>query len=76
MPLYTWVDQETCIACGVCGATAPSIFDYNDEGIAFAKRDNNQGSTPIKKEEEEDLLDAKEGCPTESIKVMENTNNR
>ncbi|MGM7719661.1 ferredoxin [Metabacillus sp. Hm71] len=69
MAKYTIVDQETCIACGACGATAPEIFDYNDEGIAFAILDNNKGITEVPDELEEDLEDAVDGCPTDSIKV-------
>jgi NAD-dependent dihydropyrimidine dehydrogenase PreA subunit len=36
MNMYTKVDQDTCIACGACGAAAPDIFDYNKEGLATA----------------------------------------
>lgn len=69
MAKYTVVDQDTCIACGACGATAPDIFDYNDEGIAFTILDDNQGLTKVPDELEEDLEDALEGCPTDSIKI-------
>ncbi|QGQ44992.1 ferredoxin [Metabacillus sediminilitoris] len=69
MAKYTVVDQDTCIACGACGATAPEIFDYNDEGIAFAILDNNTGITEVPDELKEDLEDALDGCPTDSIKV-------
>jgi ferredoxin len=69
MAKYTVVDQDTCIACGACGATAPEIFDYNDEGIAFAILDNNRGITEVLDELKEDLEDALDGCPTDSIKV-------
>ena len=34
MAKYTFVDKDTCIACGACGATAPDIYDYDDEGLA------------------------------------------
>ena len=34
MKKYTIVDKATCIACGACGATAPEIFDYDDDGLA------------------------------------------
>jgi ferredoxin len=71
MPNYTIVDKETCIACGACGATAPTIFDYDDEGLAFVKLDNNEGTVKVPSEFEEDLLDALEGCPTESIKISD-----
>ncbi|HZH58363.1 MAG TPA: ferredoxin [Metabacillus sp.] len=66
---YTIVDQETCIACGACGATAPDIFDYNDEGVAFVLLDGNKGCTKIEGDLIDDLEDAFDGCPTESIKI-------
>ncbi|AXN39720.1 ferredoxin [Peribacillus butanolivorans] len=69
MAKYTVVDKETCIACGACGATAPEIFDYNDEGIAFSILDGNTGITEVPEELEEDLEDAFDGCPTDSIKL-------
>ncbi|KAB7705535.1 ferredoxin [Bacillus aerolatus] len=71
MAKYTIVDQDTCIACGACGATAPEIFDYDDEGIAFAILDNNTGITEVPDDLEEDLEDAFDGCPTDSIKMAD-----
>lgn len=67
---YTFIDQETCIACGACGAVAPEIFDYNDEGIAYGILDDNQGITDVPEDLLDDLQDAQDGCPTESVKVM------
>jgi ferredoxin len=71
MAKYTWVDKETCIACGACGATAPDIYDYDDEGLAqvIYDGDNNQGVTEIPESMYDDLQDATDGCPTDSIKV-------
>lgn len=63
---YTVVDQETCIACG---AAAPEIFDYNDEGVAFVILDENEGTAEVAEGLFDDLDDAVEGCPTDSIKV-------
>ncbi|KMK76480.1 ferredoxin [Alkalihalobacillus pseudalcaliphilus] len=71
MAKFTIVDQDTCIACGACGAAAPDIYDYDDEGIAFVILDDNKGVTPVPEEFEEDMIDALEGCPTESIKVAD-----
>lgn len=71
MSKYTIVDKETCIACGACGAAAPDIYDYDDEGLAFVVLDNNQGTVAVEGELEDDLMDAFEGCPTESIKVAD-----
>ncbi|RJS59401.1 ferredoxin [Bacillus sp. PK3_68] len=69
MPKYTFVDQDTCIACGACGAAAPDIYDYNEEGIAYVILDGNQGVTEIPEELLEEVEDAIDGCPTESIKI-------
>ncbi len=44
---YTIVDMDTCIACGACGAAAPDIYDYDDEGIAFVILDDNQGTAEV-----------------------------
>lgn len=74
--MYTIINQETCIACGACGAACPKIFDYDDEGISFVKIDNNTGTTKIPEELEEDVIDAYEGCPTESIRILEQSMNR
>ncbi|MED2737193.1 ferredoxin [Bacillus toyonensis] len=69
MASYTIVDKDTCIACGACGAAAPDIFDYDDEGMAGSILDDNTGTIEVPSELQEDLEDAAEGCPTESIKV-------
>jgi ferredoxin len=71
MKRYTLVDKETCISCGACAASAPDIFDYDDEGLAFSLLDGNKGVTPVPDELLEDLADAYDGCPTESIRVSE-----
>ena len=61
MAKYTIVDMDTCIACGACGAAAPDIYDYDD--------DDNQGTAEVPEELYEDMEDALEGCPTDSIKI-------
>jgi ferredoxin len=71
MAKYTIVDKDTCIACGACGVAAPNIFDYDLEGLAECVLDNNMGIIEISEELHDDLIDAEEGCPTESIKVAE-----
>ncbi|TCI23151.1 ferredoxin [Exiguobacterium sp. SL-10] len=71
MAKFTIVDKDTCIACGACGAAAPDIFDYDDEGLAFNLMDDNTGTIEVPDELSEDLMDAFEGCPTDSIKVAD-----
>ncbi|WP_173916269.1 ferredoxin [Halobacillus sp. Marseille-Q1614] len=71
MPKYTMVDKDTCIACGACGAAAPDIYDYDDEGLAHVVLDENKGIETVPEFLEEDMEDALEGCPTDSIKIAE-----
>ncbi|WP_284141259.1 MULTISPECIES: ferredoxin [unclassified Virgibacillus] len=68
---FSIVDKETCIACGACGITAPDIFDYDDEGLAYVVLDDNKGVKQIPNELEDDLFDARDGCPSDSIKIGE-----
>ena len=71
MAKYTIVHQETCIACGACGAAAPDLYDYNDEGLALVTLDGNKGIVEIPEVLIDDMMDAFEGCPTESIRVAD-----
>ncbi|SET89317.1 ferredoxin [Salinibacillus kushneri] len=71
MPKYTIVDRETCIACGACGATAPEIYDYDEEGLSFCLLDNNKGISKVPVDLIEDLEDAHDGCPTDSIRIAD-----
>lgn len=59
------------VSHGACGAAAPNIYDYDDEGIAFVTLDDNQGIVEIPDVLLEDMMDAFEGCPTDSIKVAD-----
>ncbi|SFL60339.1 ferredoxin [Gracilibacillus orientalis] len=68
---FAKVNRETCIACGQCGEEAPDIFDYDDEGIAYVTLDNNNGNKSVPDELWEQLEDAYENCPTESIQISD-----
>ena len=41
------------------------------DGTAFVLLDNNEGIVSVPKELADDLLDALEGCPTDSIKIAD-----
>lgn len=71
MAHYTIVNKETCIACGTCGALAPDIYDHDDEGYAFVMLDENKGTLAIPEDLLDDMMDAFEECPSDSIKVAE-----
>ncbi len=68
---YTFVNQDTCIACGACGEAAPNIYDFDDDGIAFVMLDNNQGTCVVPEELWDEMEDAFEECPTDSVRVLD-----
>ena len=78
MAKFTCVEKDTCIACGACGATAPDIYDYDDEGLAevIYNGDGNTGNTEIPEDLYDDLQDASDGCPTDSIKIADTPFNK
>ena len=55
------VNKDLCIGCGACQATAPNVFEIDDDGLAKVKVDN------IEDNDKEDAIDALEGCPTSAI---------
>ena len=57
------VNKDLCIGCGVCPSVAPSMFDMNDDGKAYAIVDEVPAG-------EEDLAqEAAESCPVAAITV-------
>ena len=67
--MRTWVDKDTCIACGACGAVSPKVFDYDEEGIAYVILDDNAATAEVPTELHEEVHEAAGCCPTESIKL-------
>ena len=53
------VDKDKCIGCGACTAICPDVFEFDDDGLAKA----------VKQEVNDDTIAAAEGCPTEAITV-------
>lgn len=57
--------NDKCIGCGACVAiTDQEIFDFNDEGLAYAKIEN------IDEKDTEIVEDAINGCPTGAIEKI------
>ncbi len=67
-PIYGKVDCESCIACGICQLKASNLFEYDTDGIAFIKQDNNTGTLPIPEQEIQSFKEAYTHCPTGAIK--------
>lgn len=59
------VDKDICIGCGACQATAPDVFEINDEGLAEVTVEE------VAEELHEDAVDALEGCPVSAIEEIE-----
>lgn len=65
--MYTKVLSEQCIACGLCQLKAPDIFEYDEDGIAYVKLDNNWGTKEIPLPLMAQFKDAYTACPTGAI---------
>ena len=55
------VNQEACIGCGACVATAEDLFEFNEDGLSQAK----VAEVPADKTEQ--ATEAMECCPTGAI---------
>lgn len=62
--MRAFVDQDTCIGCGLCVTTAPDVFEMNDEGKAYAVADTTE-------ENQATVLEAIDGCPVSAIREEE-----
>ena len=62
--MRAYVDQATCIGCGLCAATCPEVFDLNDDGKAQAVADTTD-------ENPDEVTEAIDGCPVSAIREEE-----
>ena len=62
MALDIQIDRDVCMGSGNCVFYVPGVLDLDDEGIAVVV-DPNAG-------EEEQIVLAAKGCPTQAIKVF------
>lgn len=63
--MKAFVDQDTCISCGLCVSTCNEVFEFNGDGKAEAQVD------VVPPELEEDARQAANGCPVDAISVSE-----
>jgi ferredoxin len=57
------VSQESCISCGLCVATCPDVYFWNDADKAEAI------NSPIPDDQKECAQEAADGCPAAAIET-------
>lgn len=62
--MKVFVDQDTCISCGMCVSACNDVYEFNDDGKAEAVVD------VVPPELEEDADQAAKNCPVEAITVQ------
>ena len=58
------VNQDGCIGCGACTGYSDKVFTINDDGISEVK------VNIVPKEEEQNVRDAIDACPTSTIEEV------
>lgn len=71
--MKTKVNKDVCIGCGACTVIADKIFQIGDDGLAevISTVEENDKVMEVTDEENENVIDASESCPTGAIEVME-----
>ncbi len=62
------VDRDLCIGSAMCVATAPDVFELDDEGLSRVV-DQEAG-------DEESLRQAAEGCPVQAVLLFDDEGNQ
>ncbi|MGI6295465.1 MAG: ferredoxin [Armatimonadota bacterium] len=57
--------KDDCISCGLCAEICPDVFEMPDDGIAVVKVD------VVPDGLEDQVQEACDSCPTESIVIEE-----
>jgi ferredoxin len=60
--MKAFVDQESCIGCGLCATICPEVFRMNDEGVA-------EVCGEITSDNEKDAVEAMDSCPVAAITI-------
>ena len=62
------VNKDVCIGCGACCAIANGYFEIGEDRLAEVSSIFNEKDVP--EEQEEDVRDAMDSCPTSAIEEI------
>lgn len=62
--MRAYVDQDTCIGCGLCVTICPEVFQLNADGKAEAMADTTDDNR-------DSVLEAIDSCPVSAIREEE-----
>ena len=71
-----WVDQDLCTGDGLCVQYAPTVFEFDIDGLAYVKSDTGELQTAAGSRADVpdhlrlDVIDAAKDCPGECIHVV------
>ena len=71
-----WVDQDLCTGDGLCVQYAPTVFEFDIDGLAYVKSDSGELQTAAGARADVpahlrlDVIDAAKDCPGECIHVV------
>lgn len=63
--MKTYIDQDTCIGCGLCPSIAPEVYEMGDDDKAHAIEED----VPVS--EESSAVEAADSCPVSAIEIEE-----
>jgi ferredoxin len=64
------VDRDKCVGLGICEATAPDVFEIDDDGALMILADD------IAPDQLGAVRAAVDGCPTEALRLITEMNGR
>jgi ferredoxin len=71
-----WIEQKLCIGDGLCTQTAPEVFEFGEDELAYVKNEDQKlllehgARASVPEHLRLDVIDAAGGCPGECIHVV------
>lgn len=76
-PLKVWIDQDLCTGDGLCVQLAPTVFEFDVDGLAYVKDASGEllldpgAAVPVPARCVADVLESARGCPGDCIFVSD-----